>query len=135
MKAPVPPVQTHQQTHLHASHSFSSHTTNRPIASVQPTTPGTESANQLKRFTKSHSEEQFHDTSQKIGSPSSFPSWKDNLKPVKPVQTPDTYAKESVENETTSGVDDCNPGGVNTIRSRFEKASSVDSTAAIRNGK
>ena len=135
-KSSIPPLPTtHQKPKLHTSHSFSPTSSNRPVASVQPTTSVNDSVSQPRRFIKSHSEEQFQDKSPDIGSPSSFPSWKENLKPVNPTPPPNTSIKESTETESTTGIDEGNPGGVNTLRSRFEKASSMDATTAIQNGK
>ena len=135
-------VSTHQSTtghtKLHASHSFSPNSsTIRPVASVQPTTPGGFSTSQNRPFQKSHSEEQFKSPAQQAGSPSSFPSWKDNLKPVKQIQKSEniTDAKDGSESEHKSGIDAGKPGGVNTLRSRFERASTGDSSAVIQKGR
>ena len=147
--SPLSPNQpTTAYTKLHSSQSFSPNSSNRPVASVQPTTPNS----QKNQFRKSLSEEQFRGPSQQIGSPSNFPSWKDNkqasspsnlpswrdnLKPVKPVQSEGkTQDSTDVEaSEPKAGVEIGNPGGVNTLRSRFERVSAGDTAAALRNGR
>ena len=54
---------------------------------------------------------------------------------MNPTPPPYSSIKESADTESTTGIDEGNPGGVNTLRSRFEKASSMDATTAIQNGK
>lgn len=130
---PVSPQDPKGHTKLHVSHSFSLNSSDRSVASVQPTTPG----GQGSILRHSHSEEKFRDPKQQTGTPSAFPSWKENLKPVTQVTRVDNNSNNTSEvdgTENICGVDERKPSGVNTLRCKFERASIGDPNIAQRQG-